>query len=239
MKKLFCLILSFVLCSSAGFCYTDSSNGFEIELKEAPSGGGSSHSGLPDGAVTAIALGSAFGGVGLLSGIGYYFLHSKGVVCGCACGEKSPYQLVDIDNPEIITKSEYRYLIKAYEYASKSKNNKYLVIPDTTIKANTYNTVFFELPKEFVGRNYTIIQASAPFLNRDDGYELDTDIFSNAKAATKYSSSVLDADLRGGVLIKQGKITANENRIFVVTTSYKSLTKLAKPRVYAIIVVFN
>lgn len=239
MKKLFCLILSLVLCSPLGLCYTDSSNSFEIELKEAPSGSGTSHNGLPDGAITAIALGSTFGGLGILSGIGYYFLHSKGLVCGCACGEKSPYQLVDIDNPEIITKSGYRYLIKAYDNASKSKNNKYLVIPDTTIKPNTYNTVFFELPKELVGANYTIIQASAPFSKRDDNFELDTDIFSNGKVATKYSSSVVDANLENGVLIKQGKITDSENRIFALTTSYKSPIKLGKTRAYAIIVVFN
>lgn len=217
---------------------TDSNNSFEIKLDAAPSGETTNSHGLSDGAVTAIALGSTFGGLGILSGIGYYFLkHSKGLVCGCACGTKNPYQLIDIENPDFITKSAHTYLIKAYEFATKGKNYKYLVVPDTQIKPNTYNTVFFELPEELVGANFKIIQASAPYSKYDNIPELDTDMFSGGKNTEKFPASAVDVNSTGGVLIKQGKLSAKENNLLAVTTSYKTALKTAKT--YAIIVVFE
>lgn len=237
MKKILivlCLLLTQISYSIAA----TSNNEFEIELREAPPGSPSkSHDGLSDGAVTAIALGSTFGGLGILSGIGYYFFkHSKGLACGFACGEKCPYQLVSIENSDFITKSKHTYLIKAYEYASKDERYKYLIIPDTTIKPNTYNTVFFEIPKDFIGANFEIIQSSAPLSSVP---ELDTDILSNGKNPTKMPTATDNSNLSKGILIKQGKITAKENKIFALTTSYKSSKHINIDKAYAIIVVFE
>ncbi len=230
MKK----ILLIICILSAQICHcavTDSNNSFEIELSQVPEGGTSkSHNdGLSNGAVTAITLGSIFGGIGALSAIGYYFLkHASGLACGFACGEKCPYQLVGIENPDFIKK--HTYLAKAYEYAAK--NQKYLIIPDTQIKPKTYNVVFFEIPEDFVETDFKIIQSSDPINNTA---KLDTDIFSDDKNLTKIPTSIDSSELSKGILLKQGKITAKENEILTLTTS----NQLNTTKTYAIIVVFE
>lgn len=233
MKKILCIILILLLGVPANCAITNSNNSFEIELDQVPPGSvPKSHSGLSGGAVTAIALGSTFGGIGILSGIGYYFLkHSPGLTCGFACGEKCPYELVNIDNPDFIIKSQHSYLIKAYEYASKDKNYKYLIIPDTEIMPNTYNTVYFNLPDEFIGADFKIIQSA------DSENIPDTDVFFYEKEAKKIPT--VSTSPAKGILIKQGKVTIKENKILSVTTNYKTSKKLDVSKGYAIIVVFE
>lgn len=51
----------------------------------------------------------------------------------------------------------------------------------------------------------------------------------------KVPVSTNSSDLSKGILIKQGKITAKENKIFALTTS----NQLNTPKTYAIIVVFK
>lgn len=243
MKKLFCIVILLLLLGIPVNCaVTDSNNAFEIALTEVPAGGGKpkSHDGLSGGAVTAIALGSTFGGLGILSGIGYYFFkHSKGLACGYACGEKCPYQPVGIENSDFITKSRHTYLIKAYEYAQKGSKYRYLIIPDTTVKPNTYNTVFFEMPDEFVNADFKIIQSSAPYSVHENVPELDTNILFGSKNVTKIPTSTVDFNSTKGILIKHGKISANENKIMALTTTYQTTNKLSAPKAYAIIVVFE
>lgn len=190
---------------------------------------------MSDGAVTAITLGSVFGGIGALTGIGYYFFkHSPGLTCGFACGEKCPYQLVSLENPEFIAKSNYTYLIKAYNEL-ENKNGKYLVIPDTTIEPNTYNTVYFEVPYENKEVNFKIYQASAPINNK----ELDSEIFTNPK--TNLAAVIPTATLKTekGIVIKQGKIFPQNEKLFAINTYYKTSSKNGNSKIYAIIVAFE
>lgn len=236
MKKLFCTILLTLFISPVFSAVTDSGNSFEIELNEVPSGSSRSHNGLSDGAITAITLGSVFGGIGALTGIGYYFIkHSPGLTCGFACGEKCPYQLITLENPDLITKSKHTYLIKAYNEIKNKKSETYLVIPDTSIEPNKYNTVYFEVPHENKEINFKIIQASAPVNNK----ELDSDIFINLKS--KIAANIATAALKteNGIVIKQGKISPQKDKLFAINTYYKTSKKNATPRIYAIIVTFD
>lgn len=241
MKKLFCIALLAFLISPVFSAVTDSSNSFEIELTQVPAGGGGeesskSHRGLSDGAVIAITLGSIFGGLGALTGIGYYFFkHSPGLTCGFACGEKCPYQLITLENPDFITKSKHTYLIKAYNEIENKKTGKYLVIPDTSIEPNTYNTVYFEIPYENEEVNFKIIQASAPINDK----ELDTEIFINPK--TNFTSNIPTSGIKAqkGIVIKQGKISPQKDKLFAINTCYKTSNKTSVSKTYAIIIAFE
>ena len=241
MKKLFCIILLIFFISPVFSAVTDSSNSFEIELTQVPPGGGGgesskSHRGLSDGAVTAITLGSVFGGIGALTGIGYYFFkHSPGLTCGLACGGKCPYQLVSLDNPEFITKSKHTYLIKAYNEIDNKVSGKYLVIPDTSIEPNTYNTVYFEVPYTNKEVNFKIIQSSAPINNK----ELDSEIFINPKTNLTANIPTSALKLENSIVIKQGKFSPQKDKLFAINTYYKTSNKAAASRIYAIIVMFE
>ena len=236
MKKLFCVILLTFFISPVFSAVTNSGNSFEIELNQVPPGSSKSQHGLSDGAVTAITLGSVFGGIGVLTGIGYYFLkHSPGLTCGFACGENCPYQIVSLENPEIITKSNHTYLIKAYNEIENKMVMKYLVIPDTSIEPNTYNTVYFELPYEDKEVDFKIIQASATINDN----ELDTEIFINPKTnfATVTPTSTLKSEK--GIVIKQGKISPKKDKLYAINTYYKTSNRYANSKNYAIIVAFE
>lgn len=231
MKKIFCLVLLAFFTSPVFSAVTDSNNSFEIELNQVPPG--KSNHGLSDGAVTAITLGSVFGGIGALTGIGYYFFkHSPGLTCGFACGEKCPYQLVSLENPEIIKKNTY--LIKAYNEI-ENKKAKYIIIPDTSIEPNTYNTVYFEIPYVDKEVNFEIYQASTPINNK----ELDSEIFTNPK--TNLAAVIPTATLKSekGIVIKQGKIFPQKDKLFAINTYYKTSNKNANSKIYAIIIKFE
>lgn len=239
MNKLLCIILLTFFISPVFSAVTDSNNSFEIELTQIPPGGeknSKSHHGLSDGAVTAITLGSVFGGIGALTGIGYYFFkHSPKLTCGFACGEKCHYQLVSLENSEFITKSKHTYLIKAYNEIENKKSEQYLIIPDTSIEPNTYNTVYFEVPYENKEINFKIIQASAAINNK----ELDSEIFINPK--TNHTANIPAKTLKSeeGIVIKQGKISPQKDKLFAINTCYKTLNKHDASKIYAIIIAFE
>ena len=145
-------LLILFLLSSNMCCYSKQSlNTFRINIQDVPQQmPQKDDGGLSDGVITAIALGSVFGGLGVLSGVGYYFYkNSKGLQAGCTCGQKCPYQTIDSKTyQEILTdKKRYTYLMKASEKSVINSNYRYLIIPDTEIKHRIFNTVFFELPK--------------------------------------------------------------------------------------------
>ncbi len=244
MKTILYLIIFCFLLNPTYGSMTNSNNSFEIELKQVPSGssGSNSHKKLSDGAITAIALGSVFGGLGVLSGIGYYFFkHSSALSSGFACGINCPYQIISLDNPQIITKSSNIYLIEAYKHTKKAKEQKFLLIPDTTVNPNTYNTVFFEIPEEFKNSQFEIIQASGSFVLKDRIPQLDSDIFINPKDKNpiKIPTSSVQINPEGGILIKKGRLTNQENRILALTTTYMAKNKSEQPKIYAIIVSFS
>lgn len=181
-------------------------------------------------------MGAVFGGIGALSGIGYYFVkHSTGLSCGFACGENCPYQLVSLENPEIITKNKHTYLIKAYNEIDNKETAKYLIIPDTSIEANTYNTIYFEIPYKNKEVNFKIIQTSAPVNNK----EIDSEIIINPK--TNLAANIPTATLKSenGLVIKQGKISPQKDNLFAINTYYKTSNKYANSKIYAIIITFE
>ena len=54
--------------------------------------------------------------------------------------------------------------MKASEKAVINSNYHYLIIPDTEIKAKTFNTIFFEIPQSNKSNMcFRIIQASKPY----------------------------------------------------------------------------
>lgn len=168
MKKILCLILIFMLCP-IGFCTPQTSqNAFEILIDEVPPGGEEisaqkQSGGLSDGAVTAITLGSVFGGLGILGGLGWYFAkHMSGLACGFACGMDKPIKpifLADFCKDF----SNNKYLEKVFGFLDKSSDKKYLFIPDTEINNRTYHTIIFEIPKDMP--NFKIVQISDSMLN--------------------------------------------------------------------------
>ena len=76
MKKFIILFFCFLffIGHSAYSANNQSQNEFAIRVESVPGGNTKKNDDdLSDGAITAIALGSTFGGLGILSGIGYYF----------------------------------------------------------------------------------------------------------------------------------------------------------------------
>lgn len=244
MKK---FLISFLLISIfiGQDAYADnkqSLNTFKINISDVPTGSSSqNNSGLSDGVITAIALGSTFGGLGILSGIGYYFYkNSKGLQTGCICGQKCPYQTIDSKSFSNIlaNKKNYTYLMKASEKSVINTNYYYLVIPDTEIKTKTFNTVFFELPKTNSSNiNFRIIQASKPYKIYEKLPELDSNIFQNPKdkSVKKIAAYANELNKENGFLIKCGTITNFTNNIFTITIENNSQKEL---QTYAIIVEF-
>ena len=241
MKNFWLLLLLIVFLSSLNLCcYSKQSlNTFTINIQDVPQNRVPKEEGLSDGAITAIALGSTFGGLGILSGIGYYFYkNSKGLQLGCACGQKCPYQTIDCKTYQEIlaNKKKYTYLMKASEKSIINPNYYYLIIPDTEIKAKTFNTVFFELPKTNCATvNFRIIQASKPYKIAKNIPDLDSNIFANPKdkKVKKIPSYTKELNSEGGYLIKNGTISNLTNNIITITTENWS-----NNQIYAIIVEF-
>lgn len=242
MRKFFILLICFlfVLNNAVYAANNQSQNQFAIRVESAPSGGSTPiDKGLNDGAITAIVLGATFGGLGILSGIGYYFYKNlKGLQVGCACGLKCPYQMINCkDFSEIIhSKKQYTYLKKASEKAELNSDYYYLVIPDTEIDTKTFNTVFFELPKtNYSEVNFRIIQASKPYRIAKNIPDLDSNIFINPKGddVKKIPSYAKDLKSNEGYLIKSGSlVNPSHNVISLCTENLSSKEK----QIYAIIV---
>lgn len=244
MKKFLILLLliSIFIGQDAYADKKQSLNTFRINISDVPTGGSSqNNSGLSDGVVTAIALGSAFGGLGILSGIGYYFYkNSKGLQSGCVCGQKCPYQTIDSKtfSDILANKKKYTYLMKASEKSVINSNYYYLVIPDTEIKTNTFNTVFFELPKTNSSNiNFRIIQASKPYKTEKNIPNLDSNIFTNPKSkdVKKIPTYTKELNADNGFLIKNGTISDLTNNVATISTQNLSNKN---SQTYAIIVEF-
>lgn len=244
MKKISILFicLLFMLNNAVYSANNQSQNQFAIRVESVPSGNPKKNNdGLSDGAITAIALGSTFGGLGILSGIGYYFYkNSKGLQTGCACGQKCPYQTIDSKTYQNIlaNKKKYTYLMKASEKSIINPDYYYLIIPDTEIKAKTFNTVFFELPKTNNSTvNFRIIQASKPYKIEKNLPDLDSNIFMNPKDKNVKKVPTYTKELNSdeGYLIKNGTISDLTNNIATITTENLSNKN---NQIYAIIVEF-
>lgn len=236
-------LLILFLLSSNMCCYSKQSlNTFRINIQDVPQQmPQKDDGGLSDGVITAIALGSVFGGLGVLSGVGYYFYkNSKGLQAGCTCGQKCPYQTIDSKTyQEILTdKKRYTYLMKASEKSVINSNYRYLIIPDTEIKHRIFNTVFFELPKtNNTNINFRIIQASKPYKIEKNLPDLDSNIFVNPKDKNvkKLPTYTKELNSNEGYLIKNGVISNLTNNIATITTENLSNKN---NQIYAIIVEF-
>lgn len=241
MKKFWILFLLILFLSSSKLCcYSNQSlNRFTININDVPQKNLPKDNGLSDGAKAAIALGSTFGGLGILSGIGYYFYkNNKGLQSGLICGQKCPYQTVDCKTlSEILaSKKQYTYLMKASKKAILNSDYHYLIIPDTEINNKTFNTIFFEIPKTNSSNiNFRIIQASKAYKVSENVPELDSDIFSNSqeKDAKKIPTYTKELNAKEGYLIKSGVIQNPNNNIVTITT--QNLSNKEK-QIYAIIV---
>lgn len=242
MKKFLVVILFILFLSSSNLCcYSNQSlNTFRISIQDMPQSV-KKDDGLSDGVVTAIALGSTFGGLGILSGIGYYFYkNSKELQAGLVCGQKCPYQTIDCKTflELLAKKKKYTYLMKAREKSVINSNYFYLVIPDTEIKNKTFNTIFFELPKTNNSSiNFRIIQASKPYKIEKNLPELNSNIFINPKDKNvkKIPTYTKELNSNEGYLIKNGTIQNSNNNIASITienSAHKS------GQIYAIIVEF-
>ena len=117
-------------------------------------------------------------------------------------------------------------------------NYHYLIIPDTEIKAKTFNTVFFELPKTNNAIiNFRIIQASKPYKIDQNLPNLDSNIFMNPKDKNVKKVPTYTKELNSdeGYLIKNGTISNLTNNILTITTENLSSKN---NQIYAIIVEF-
>lgn len=243
MKKFGILFLLILFLSSSNLCcYSNQSlNSFTINIQDVPQNNSQKDNGLSDGAKAAIALGSTFGGLGILSGIGYYFYkNNRGLQSGLICGQKCPYQTVDCKTlSEILaSKKQYTYLMKASEKATLNANYHYLIIPDTEINTKTFDTIFFELPKTNSSNiNFRIIQASKAYKINGNKPELDSDIFQNPKEKNikKLPTYTKELNANTGYLIKSGVVQDLNNNVVTITTQNLSNKE---QQTYAIIVEF-
>lgn len=244
MKKIFIIFLVFLnfTIQSTYANNKQSQNTFTINIADVPTAPPKKqNSGLSDGAIAAITLGSTFGGLGILTGIGYYFYkNSKELQAGLVCGKKCPYQTIDCKNFSTILaeKKDYTYLMKAAQKSNSNQDYYYLIIPDTEIKSKTFDTVFFEIPKlNSSSINFRIIQASKPYKTEKMLPQLDSDIFINPndENVKKIPTYTQELNPDNGFLIKSGTITNSTNNIATLTTQNLSAKDT---QIYAIIVEF-
>lgn len=191
MKKFFVFLLCIIQLQ--GFCATDNSNNtFDITINDIPPGGKSrgKSGGLSDGAITAITLGSIFGGLAA-GGIGYYF-YKKGVCLTGACvsSKSNPLVPICLDNSE----------------------KKYIVIKDYVIKNKTFARFYFK-NEDFT--KIKIMQYSNPFTVSKNMPEIDTKIFLEDK---EIALSTEKMSPKEGILIKKGKLAKNE--VYFLDTSF-------------------
>lgn len=247
MKKILILLImiSLLFLQSAQCNEQQSLNSFMINIDDIPQGSQKSSStggsGLSDGVVTAIALGSTFGGLGILSGIGYYlYKNAKGLKAGLICGQKCPHQIIDSKSfcQLLGKKREYTYLMKASKKSKANSSYYYLVIPDTEIEPKHFNTLYFELPKlNGSVLNFRIIQASKAYKLDDKIPNLDSNIYINLKGkdVKKLSTYTTEMNAQNGYLLKQGSINITNDNIANITIENK---ENKNSQIYAIIVEF-
>ncbi len=257
MKKYFCLaVIMSLFCTQAVFAdETQSLNAFEIPIDTVPPGGGESgdggSSGLSSGAITAIALGSVFGGLGVLGGVGWYFAkHNAALSSGTVCGKESPYTTVCMEDNTLLEKlkltpDENKHLIKGIEMTEPADCacKKFFFVRDTKIQNKTFNTVYFEMPdlSTTEAHSVKITQISEPFSMNGKVPALDTKILLNAKEKNvkEVATIVTKSEPSKGILVKQGHISDFQKKIASVNTSFDANAKNTAPQVYAVIVEFE
>lgn len=213
MKKFF-VFLVFII-QLQGFCATNvSNNTFDITINDIPPGGGSSEEsgGLSGGAVTAITLGSIFGGLAA-GGIGYYF-YKKGTCLTGACVWDKSDPLIQICGDRIKEYNNYPYLQKAIEgkeICSDCSKKKYIFIKDYVIKNKTFARFYFK-NEDFT--KIRIIQYSKPFVVSKNMPELNTRIFFEENEIALSTEKIRPKE---GILIKTGKLTPN--KVYFADTS--------------------
>ncbi len=247
-------LLSTMLLSQAGFCNdTESTNLFEIPIDSVPPGGGGSGGGggLSRGAVTAIALGSVFGGLGALGGIGYYFYKNNLVLKpGNVFGQNSPFSTICLNDDSLLQKlkqtpEKNKHLIRALELLKPQNcdSARFLVVQDSKILNKTFNTVFFELPEQLNAPmlNVRIIQVSNPYGLKGKMPEIDSKILLNPKGkdVNEVATIVVKNDPSRGIFVKKGQIKDLKSKIVSINTYYDSTEKTAKDQIYALVVEFS
>ena len=248
MKKVLCLILifNFLFAEAVLASPQTSDNSFEIPIDSVPPGdaAGGKSGGLSSGAVTAITLGSVFGGITAIGGLGWYLSGKSGLASGFACGCNSPYSTIKIDDYLILGKlkkdnCENKYLIKAFEYINPEEetSKKYLVVPDLDIKSKSYNTIFFDLPLSDNLNKVKIIQVSDPFTMKSSLPGINSKIILNPKSKDSYElpTTVDEGDFENGILIKRGIISKYGDKTAVLITE----NRMNHSKVYAVIVEFS
>lgn len=255
MKKLVSLLLLISMFSvNAAFCTdTQSQNAIEIPITTVPPGGSDPlpRSGLSNGAVTAIVLGSTFGGLAALGGAAYYFAKSGLMLkAGQVLGQGCPTETISIQDGKFLEKLQlncpkYKHLITAIEknHITGPNGSRYLVIQDMGIQNKTYNTIYFNLPKPLNGKalNVKITQISDVYTMNGKKPALDTKILlstdeKNPKEIPLYVSQI---EPNKGILEKRGQITDFSNNTAVLTTSFNDTDKDAQNLMYAVLVEFQ
>lgn len=234
MKKFFIFVLC--LIQLEGFCsVSNSNNTFDITINDIPPGGGGKSgeksSGLSDGAVTAITLGSIFGGLAA-GGAGYYF-YKKGTCLTGACvwDDSNPLTPICGDRKKEYIADNYFYLKKAVENEEiclDCSKKKYIFVKDFEIKNKTFSRFYFK-NEDFT--KIKIIQYSKPFAISKNIPELDTKIFLDDKEIALNTEKINATE---GILIKRGELIKNE--IYFADTSL--VGKNAK-NIFAIILEFE
>lgn len=212
MKRFFVFLLCIVQLQ--GFCAVNNSNNtFDITINDIPAGGGSKSGGLNGGAVTAITLGSIFGGLAA-GGVGYYF-YKKGTCLTGACVWDKSNPLIPICGERKKEYDNYPYLKKAIENEEiclDCSKKKYIFIKDYAIKNKTFSRFYFK------NENFTkikIIQYSKSFAVSKNIPELNTKIFFEDE---EIALSIEKMNSKKGILIKKGKL--NPNEIYFADTSF-------------------
>ena len=231
MKKYFVFFLCLVQLK--GFCATNNSdNTFDITISDIPQGGGSNKSGgLSSGAVTAITLGSIFGGLAA-AGCGYYF-YKRGICITGACVSQKSNPLIPICGCK---KNEYidnnypqlKRIIENEEICLDCSKKKYIFIKDSHIKNKTFTRFYFK------NDNFTrikIIQYSKPFNTSKNILELNTKIFLEDEEVALSTEKI---NCKEGILIKKGKLS--KDGIYFADTS---LVGKGDKNVYAIVIEFD
>lgn len=216
MKKFFVFLLC--LIQLQGFCAPNNSNNtFDITIDDIPPGGSSNNKsgGLSGGAVTAITLGSIFGGL-TAGGIAYYF-YKKGICLTGACVWDKTNPLIPIcgDRKKEYISNAYPYLKKAIENEDiclDCSGKKYIFIKDFAIKGKTFARFYFK-NEDFT--KIKVIQYSKPFNISKNIPELDTKIFLDDE---EIGLSTEKMKPKEGILIKKGRLTKNE--IYFMDTSF-------------------
>lgn len=277
MQKKICLILliTIFLNHMPAMCVpTESTNEFALRLDRViPRGGGGDDTGgesggMNGGVVAAIALGSVAGGLGILGLLAWKtgLIFGKCLAPGQTMGEDTPIEAICLDKDKMIeklstSKNDYTYLLKALEKTDgkNCKEAKYIIVPDTTISLDSFNTIIFKLPQEpFTTEKklkIKLIQASEPIQIYKHIPEIDTKLLINnsnekisdilnkkkcLKSTEKLEDTALTSNTQSGevtFLTKEGdaNFSKSTDPNAVLITTFSTTAKKQTTKKYAFI----